>query len=146
MLAHILGRLPCPEKTPRKIWRSIVSASPTYRMEKSTRKRLQSHQLPNEKSHLPAQAKDRKSHNSKRYIAESPTALQMSSAVLLLAEVPGPHQRAARAAPRPVHSAPLRDNVWQAAWVCSGRWFACSFCRCGSRRGTASPLRPDSAL
>ena len=25
MLAHILGRLPCPKKTPRKIWNSVLA-------------------------------------------------------------------------------------------------------------------------
>ena len=49
-------------------------------MVNSTGKRLamqiSSHQLPNEKSQLPAQAKYRKSRNSKRYIAGSSAALQ----------------------------------------------------------------------
>ena len=31
MLAHILGRLPCPKKTPRKIWNSML-AQYQYRM------------------------------------------------------------------------------------------------------------------
>ena len=33
MLAHILGRLPCPKKTPRKMWRSNASANFNYRVE-----------------------------------------------------------------------------------------------------------------
>ena len=76
VLAHILGRLPCPKKTPRKIWRFSVSANLIYQMENNTGKRLQNHQLPNKETQLPAQTKDRKSRNSRRYIAESPTALQ----------------------------------------------------------------------
>ena len=48
MLAHILGRLPCPKKTPRKIWRSIVSAN--WNPDEKCEKRVQRHQLRNEKS------------------------------------------------------------------------------------------------
>ena len=44
VLAHILGRLPCPKKTPRKIWRSSVSANSTYQIKNNTERRLQNHQ------------------------------------------------------------------------------------------------------
>ena len=33
VLAHARGRLPCPKKTPRKMWRLSASAKITYRIE-----------------------------------------------------------------------------------------------------------------